>query len=93
MITKFSNNLICIDSINGMNQYDFHLTSLVILIDEYDDSILAAFRISNKHIDKLYEVEWVCVKMWQFAMIITLNEQSMPKICAHSYSRECVNIV
>jgi len=56
MGTKFGNILICIDSINGMNQYDFHLTSLVI-VDEYDYGIPAASCISNKHTDKLYEVE------------------------------------
>jgi len=47
MLTKFGNNIICIDSTHGMNQYDFHLTSLVV-IDEYGSGIPAAFCISNE---------------------------------------------
>jgi len=47
MLTKFANNIVCIDSTHGMNQYDFHLTSLVV-IDEYGAGIPAAFCISNR---------------------------------------------
>jgi len=47
MLTKFANNIVCIDSTHGMNQYDFHLTSLVV-VDEYGAGIPAAFCISNK---------------------------------------------
>jgi len=47
MLTKFGNNVICIDSTHGMNQYDFHLTSLVV-VDEYDSGFPVAFCISNK---------------------------------------------
>lgn len=47
MLTKFANNIVCIDSTHGMNQYDFHLTSLVV-VDEYGAGIPAAFCISNR---------------------------------------------
>jgi len=63
LLTISFNNLICIGSKNGMNQYDFHLTSWVVF-DDYDDGILSAsvfqinYRIQNT--DILYEIEWVC---------------------------------
>lgn len=47
MLTKFANNIARIDSTLGMNQYDFHLTSLVV-VDEYGAGIPAAFCISNR---------------------------------------------
>jgi len=47
ILTKFGNNIICIGSTHEMNQYDFHLTLLVV-VDEYGSGILAAFCISNK---------------------------------------------
>lgn len=46
MFATFGNNIICIDSTHGTNEYDFHLTSLVV-VDEYGAGIPVAFCISN----------------------------------------------
>ena len=47
MLKKFGNNAVCIDSTHCTNQYDFPLTTLMV-IDEYGEGIPVAFMLSNR---------------------------------------------
>ena len=51
LFEKFGSNKICVDITHGTNEYEFHLTSVVV-IDEFDRGFLAAFCISNKITEK-----------------------------------------
>lgn len=47
LLNKFSNGKLCIDSTHGTDQYNFHLTTIIV-IDELGDVFPAAFCISTK---------------------------------------------
>jgi len=47
MLSKFGNNIICIDSTHDTTEYDFYLTTLVV-VDEYGAGVPVAYCISNK---------------------------------------------
>ncbi|XP_068087050.1 uncharacterized protein [Anabrus simplex] len=47
LLKQFGNKKICIDSTHGTNQYDFQLTSLLV-VDEYGEGIPVAFLLSNR---------------------------------------------
>ncbi|KAF0688406.1 SWIM-type domain-containing protein, partial [Aphis craccivora] len=55
VLHKFSNGKLCIDSTHGTNQYNFNLTSIVV-IDEFRERYPAAFCISTK-IDEVHMKE------------------------------------
>lgn len=55
MLKKFGNDIVCTDSTHGMNQYDFHLTTLVV-VDEYGSGVPGAFCISNKKNAEVFKV-------------------------------------
>lgn len=52
VLKKFGNNKLCIDSTHGTNQYNFNLTTIVV-IDEFGEGYPAAFYISSK-IDEVH---------------------------------------
>lgn len=52
VLHKFSNGKLCIDSTHGTNQYNFNLTTIVV-IDEFGEGYPAAFCISTK-IDEVH---------------------------------------
>jgi len=52
VLEKFSSEKLCIDSTHGTNQYNFNLTT-VIVIDEFGEGYPAAFCISSK-IDEVH---------------------------------------
>ena len=47
MLSKFGNNIVCIDSTHDITEYDFYLTTLVV-VDEYGAGVPVAYCISNK---------------------------------------------
>lgn len=52
VLKKFSSGKLCIDSTHGTNQYNFNLTTIVV-IDEFGEGYPAAFCISTK-IDEVH---------------------------------------
>ena len=47
MLTSFGNNIIAIDSTHGLNNYDFEMTTLIV-IDEYGEGFPVACMFTNK---------------------------------------------
>lgn len=52
VLKKFGSGKLCTDSTHGTNQYNFNLTTIVV-IDEFGEGYPAAFCISTK----IYEVQ------------------------------------
>jgi len=48
VLKKFSSGKLCIDSTHGTNQYNFNLTTIIVVIDEFGEGYSAAFCISTK---------------------------------------------
>ncbi|XP_050516253.1 uncharacterized protein LOC126891116 [Diabrotica virgifera virgifera] len=56
LLMKFGANVIAVDSTHGLNNYDFEMTT-VMVIDEFNESFPVAFMFSNKkdtHVHKLF---------------------------------------
>ena len=61
MLKKFGSNIISIDSTHGLNQYDFELTTLMI-VDEYGEGLLVAVMFSNRKNTFINEVFFSKIK-------------------------------
>jgi len=62
MYLQFGNDIVCIDGTHGLNAYDFHLYSLVI-IDEFGNGVPVAFCFSNLKSTLVYRKFFESIKM------------------------------
>ncbi|XP_050315270.1 uncharacterized protein LOC126749605 [Anthonomus grandis grandis] len=55
MVKKFGNNVIAVDSTHGLNDYDFEMSTLMI-IDDFGEGVPVAFMFSNRKDTYVYHV-------------------------------------
>lgn len=55
MLIKYSADKNCIDGTHGLNNYDFHLYSLLV-IDEFKNGYPVSFCFSNRSCEQLFEI-------------------------------------
>ena len=61
MLREFGHRVVCIDGTHGTNQYDFELTTLVV-VDDHDEGFPVAHLISNRKDSIAYEVFFKSVR-------------------------------
>lgn len=85
MINKFGNNIIAIDGTHGLNNYDFELTTLLV-VDECGEGIPVGFMFTNRKDTYIYEVYFNVVKL--HVSVIT-PKTFMSDIVSTFYSAWC----
>lgn len=66
LLQQFGSNIIAIDSTHGLNNYDFELTTLMI-VDEFNEGFPVAFMFSNKKdtfINYIYIFQYIKATGW-----------------------------
>ena len=61
MLKAFCSKVVCIDSTHGINNYDFELTTLMV-IDNFGEGFPGACLISIRKDSKVFEVFFNCIK-------------------------------
>lgn len=79
MFKQFGDNIIAVDGTHGLNNYDFELTSILV-VDEFGEGIPVAFMFTNRKDTYIY----------QFFLILYLNRHFVSK---NIYDRYCFNIL
>ncbi|XP_045464203.1 uncharacterized protein LOC123673658 [Harmonia axyridis] len=62
MLEKFGTNIIALDGTHGLNNYDFELTTILV-VDEFGEGILVAFMFTNRKDTYIYEVFFSVIKL------------------------------
>ncbi|KAJ8914302.1 hypothetical protein NQ315_011287 [Exocentrus adspersus] len=102
MLEKFGCNTIAVDSTHGLNQYDFELTT-VLVIDEYGEGFPAACMFSNRKDTYGYEdeegfplvllnaINTFCEdeETREFGNYFSRNYSSNSKLWARCYRKDC----
>lgn len=61
MIKKFGNNIVALDGTHGLNNYDFELTTIMV-VDEFGEGVPVSFMFSNRKDTYIYELFFGVVK-------------------------------
>lgn len=61
MLEKFGSNIIAVDSTHGLNNYDFELTTIMI-VDEFGEGFPTAFMFTNRKDTEVHKILFSCVK-------------------------------
>lgn len=62
MLDIFGSNIIAVDGTHGLNNYDFELTT-VLVVDEFGEGLPVAFMFSNRKDTYIYEVFFSVIKL------------------------------
>lgn len=61
LLTKFGNDIICIDSTHGLNKYDFECTTLMVL-DEYREGFPCATMFTNRKDTEVFKLFFIKIR-------------------------------
>ena len=61
MMIKYASKIICIDSTHNITQYDFMLTTVLVL-DEFEEAVPVVWAVSNREDAEILEVIFQSVK-------------------------------
>lgn len=85
MLDKFGSNIIAVDGTHGLNNYDFELTT-VLVVDEFGEGLPVAFMFSNRKDTYIYEVFFSVINL---AVGIITAKTFMTDIVVTFYSAWC----
>ncbi|KAJ8910558.1 hypothetical protein NQ315_008943 [Exocentrus adspersus] len=85
MFKKFGDNIVAVDGTHGLNNYNFELTS-VLVVDEFGEGIPVAFMFTNRKDTYIYELFFNAIKL---SIGILSAKTFMTDIVSTYYSAWC----